>query len=69
MRTTVQPARRKGRGAAAAAAADAGGSTAGGAGPKALQKPVVNCLRCGKIYDCRVLSEESRRFLGESQPG
>lgn len=62
VRTTVQPARRKGR-SGGAAAADAGASQTGAAGAKALQKPVVNCLRCGKIYDCRVLSEEGRRFL------
>lgn len=64
VRTTVQPARRKGR-SGGAAAADAGASQTGAAGAKALQKPVVNCLRCGKIYDCRVLSEEGRRFLGK----
>ena len=56
---------------AAAGAAGGGGSSSGAGGArsgvgKQLERPVVNCLRCGKIYDCRAQAGEALRFLGES---
>lgn len=35
----------------------------------ALERPVVNCLGCGKIYDCRALSNDTLDFLSEWYPG
>lgn len=32
-----------------------------------LERPVVNCLGCGKIYDCRSVTSDIARFLGEHQ--
>jgi hypothetical protein len=29
-----------------------------------LDKPVVNCLCCGKVYDCRNVTGDVMRFLG-----
>ena len=60
---TVKPARKKGGGAAGGGG---GGTQPGGeaGASRQLAKPVVNCLRCGKIYDCRTTSDAARRFLG-----
>ncbi|KAL4854996.1 Activating signal cointegrator 1 [Chlorella vulgaris] len=59
IRTTVKPARKK--------AAGGGGSGSASqqplSGVKALAKSTVNCLSCGKIYDCRTLAGEALRFL------
>lgn len=41
---TVKPARKKGGGGG-----DAGCSSSGSGAAKSLAKPVVNCLRCGKV--------------------
>ena len=46
-----------------------GGSGAGAAGGKGgaacrLQRRVVNCLSCGKVYDCRGVSNDVIQFLG-----
>ncbi|KAI7840280.1 hypothetical protein COHA_006062 [Chlorella ohadii] len=53
---TVKPARKKGGGGDAS-------SSSGSCAVKSLAKPVVNCLSCGKIYDCRSMSDEATRFL------
>ena len=29
-----------------------------------LEKPVVNCLACGKVYDCRLVTNDVITFLG-----
>ncbi|PRW59891.1 activating signal cointegrator 1 isoform A [Chlorella sorokiniana] len=55
---TVKPARKKGSGGEAGSSSSGGGSAT-----KSLAKPVVNCLSCGKIYDCRSMSDEALRFL------
>ena len=59
----VKRTRRKGRaGAAAGAAAAAEAATAG---RPALERPVCNCLACGKVYDCRgTISVDTTAFLG-----
>ncbi|GFH19526.1 Fe2OG dioxygenase domain-containing protein [Haematococcus lacustris] len=44
-----------------------GGEGAGGIQLAQLERKVVNCLGCGKIFDCRQLSCEVTRFLGGSQ--
>lgn len=51
------------------AAKAGGGSKAADSGPLALaaslERKVVNCLGCGKIYDCRnAMSNDVLRFLG-----
>ena len=69
IRTTVKPAKKKAVPAAAAAGAAGGGGGGGGTQSgvgKQLERPVVNCLRCGKIFDCRTQTGEALRFLGES---
>lgn len=63
IRTTVKPARKKAS-AAGAAASGTGAAVSQTGANRALAKPVVNCLGCGKVYDCRAPSEEARRFLG-----
>ncbi|KAJ9511247.1 hypothetical protein QJQ45_017159 [Haematococcus lacustris] len=40
-----------------------GGEGAGGIQLAQLERKVVNCLGCGKIFDCRQLSSEVTRFL------
>ena len=40
----------------------------GGAGAPArprVEKTVVNCLACGKVYDCRPVTNDIIMFLGE----
>lgn len=40
----------------------------GGAGAPArprVEKTVVNCLACGKVYDCRPVTNDVIMFLGE----
>lgn len=32
-----------------------------------LEKPVVNCLACGKVYDCRLVTNDIINFLGARQ--
>lgn len=50
------------------------GSRRGGGGPKpprpaTLERPVVNCLACGKVYDCRgTFTSDITAFVGESSP-
>lgn len=59
----VKRAGRKGKaGAAAGAAAAAEAVTAR---RPALERPVCNCLACGKVYDCRgTISVDTAAFLG-----
>ena len=33
-----------------------------------LEKKVVNCLSCGKIYDCRNITNDIIKFLGRATP-
>jgi hypothetical protein len=51
----------------AAGKKDGGAAGAGGAPDPAagLERPVVNCLGCGKIYDARALSNDVLAFLSE----
>lgn len=43
----------------------AGGKPKGGALTAAsLERPVVNCLSCGKIFDCRAVTNATIQFLG-----
>jgi len=50
------------------------GSRRGAGGPKpplsaTLERPVVNCLACGKVYDCRgTFTSDITAFVGESSP-
>ena len=62
---TAAPKPRKARGGAAAGEPAAG--EAASSSSKALAKPVINCLRCGKIYDCRSMSDGAKRFLGAAR--
>ena len=57
IRTTVK----KGRG---------GGGAHGARGALAgrLERPVVNCLRCGRIFDCRGVTNDTIQFLGGCAP-
>jgi len=41
-----------------------GGAGASTARPR-VEKAVVNCLACGKVYDCRPVTNDIIMFLGE----
>lgn len=56
IRTTVK----KGRSAGSASSARDGGPLSAAR----LERPVVNCLSCGKIFDCRAVTNDTIQFLG-----
>lgn len=49
-----------------------GGAKGGGKGQQlssltgGLERQVANCLSCGKVYDCRGVSSDIIRFIGEA---
>ena len=44
------------------------GTSGAGSRPQ-LEKPVVNCLACGKVYDCRPVTNDIINFLGVLDQG
>ncbi len=56
---------RKGGRLKASHAGGAGSSKHGGEGGPTVERQVVNCLSCGKVYDCRSFTNDIIRFLGE----
>ena len=42
-----------------------GGAATGAAPRPRVEKSVVNCLACGKVYDCRPVTNDIIMFLGE----